>query len=277
MNCQSKQDMRIVRLAFIPAALIFLVLSVIFIGFQTQNKPVSRDEAVFCQGYFEDYQIHKTPRRTGNCWIDLSDGTRCFVYAHTRTTEFHDSMEAMEKGTELSLAIHPESHYVIEVKTADREILHFEESQRAIARHSNSYVVLGLLMGIFGAVCLWYVLFSLIYERNERKKARRKEIYAQNHPDENTPCLRPAGEGNKCRVFVRDKIDGYCISYRRRRIVNELVINGYVYDQKKGLFEFAHNLSVTLDGHLIEAGLDEGGISYLHYDGKRRKRKKRSR
>ncbi len=277
MNCQRKNIRGATLTAIIPM-LLGLILAPIFICPQARNKPVSPDEAMYCQGSFEDYkivQIVQTPRRTGGCWIDLSNGTRCFVFPHTRTNEFHDTMEAMEKGTVLYLAIHPESHYVIEVKTADREILNFEQSQRAIARYSNGYVVLGGVMGLIGLAFLWFICFYWSYRLREHRKALRRARFAEQHPGVDLPPLRPAKETGRCRVFVKDKIEGYEIVYRRRGTVNELVINGSVYDEKRGLLELAHNLSASLDGHIIEAGYDETNLCYIRFDHKRRKRKKR--
>lgn len=45
------------------------------------------------------------------------------------------------------------------------------------------------------------------------------------------------------------------------------MINGIVYDEKKGVLEFAHNLSAVVDGHTIEAGLSDDCYSYIMFDG----------
>ena len=50
------------------------------------------------------------------------------------------------------------------------------------------------------------------------------------------------------------------------KTVNELVVNGRVYDEKKALFEFSHLLSAVIDGHTVEAGL-ENDESYIAFDG----------
>ena len=60
----------------------------------------------------------------------------------------------------------------------------------------------------------------------------------------------------------------YKICYRRIKSTNELVINGYVYDEKKGIIEFEHNLSARVDSHKFEAGLNSNSYSYIKFDGK---------
>jgi len=59
------------------------------------------------------------------------------------------------------------------------------------------------------------------------------------------------------------------------RHVNELVVNGDVYDERRGIIEFEHRLTAVIDGHTIEAGLDRESFSYLLFDGEEISRKRR--
>ena len=87
--------------------------------------------------------------------------------------------------------------------------------------------------------------------------------------------LRRADTTVKHRVLLEATVDGYRICYRRVRKVNELVVNGIVYDEMKAALEFPHDLTVTLDGHRIHTGLDEDDFSYIIVDGERIAEKKR--
>ena len=71
----------------------------------------------------------------------------------------------------------------------------------------------------------------------------------------------------KVRILLEARVEEYEICYRRVKSVNELVVNGVVYDEKKGVIEFAHNLSAVVDGHTIEAGLSDDSYSYIMFDG----------
>ena len=79
--------------------------------------------------------------------------------------------------------------------------------------------------------------------------------------------MRNAEYGQKAKIFLQEKFENYDIVYRRVKSVNELVINGRVYDERKAVFEFEHNLKATVGGHVIEAGLDSDNFSYIMFDG----------
>lgn len=60
---------------------------------------------------------------------------------------------------------------------------------------------------------------------------------------------------------------GHSIVYRRIKGVNELVIDGNVYDEIEALIEYAHTLKAQVDGHLFEAEFDGKAHSYIKVDG----------
>ncbi len=84
-----------------------------------------------------------------------------------------------------------------------------------------------------------------------------------------TPVLRYADESVKHRVLLETEADGLKIVYRRVKKVNELVINGRVYDELKALVETSHELNAVVNGHVIAVGLDSSrSRSYAVVDGK---------
>lgn len=78
--------------------------------------------------------------------------------------------------------------------------------------------------------------------------------------------IRAADGDAICKVLLEAEVPEYKICYRRVRRVNELIINGYVYDEFKGLFEPEHTLRAILNGHVIEAGLDDINCSFITFD-----------
>ena len=78
--------------------------------------------------------------------------------------------------------------------------------------------------------------------------------------------IRAADGDAICKVLLEAEVPDYKICYRRVRRVNELIINGYVYDEFKGLFEPEHTLRAILNGHVIEAGLDDLNCSFITHD-----------
>ena len=70
-------------------------------------------------------------------------------------------------------------------------------------------------------------------------------------------------------------VKDFCVMYRRIRSVNELVVNGKVYDEMKAVIEFPHNLFAKIGGHTIEAGYSDSSNSYIRFDGQTIAEKKR--
>jgi len=79
--------------------------------------------------------------------------------------------------------------------------------------------------------------------------------------------LRIADMGAKCRVFHTAEENGKQIIYRKVGKTNELVINGYVYDEFTSRLMRPHTLTAVLNGRVIEAGTYYGGRSFVAVDG----------
>ena len=88
-----------------------------------------------------------------------------------------------------------------------------------------------------------------------------------NEEIEDSPILRRADTETKFRVLLEARVDNYRICYRRIKHTNELVINGNVYDEIKGILESEHILEAVVDGHVITAG-HNGTHSIIEFDEK---------
>lgn len=82
---------------------------------------------------------------------------------------------------------------------------------------------------------------------------------------QNSAILRMADMDVKAKILLEAEKDGLVITYRRVKRVNELVINGNVYDEYEALIENAHVLVGVVGGRTIEAGFD-GFRSYIKVD-----------
>lgn len=170
-------------------------------------------------------------------------------------------MESLAKGTKLSILVNPNNECVVEIKNDTAELLNFEESQKAIDSYDNGYIAIGWFACAAGVFLIIYALCSADYERKEKSRHAAKVKGVE------STYLRHADPAVKNRVLLEATADGYSICYRRVKSVNELVINGRVYDEKKGVIEFEHKLCASLDGHSFAAGTDEDGYSYITFDG----------
>ncbi len=78
--------------------------------------------------------------------------------------------------------------------------------------------------------------------------------------------LRPADMEVKAKVFLETESNGHKITYRRVKRVNELVIDGNVYDEMEAIIESAHVLQAYVDGHVIKVGTDNTSHSFIIVD-----------
>ena len=82
-----------------------------------------------------------------------------------------------------------------------------------------------------------------------------------------SPILRRADMEIKFRTLLTFDAHGHKVLYRRVKRMNELIIDGYVYDEYEKFFEGAHDLFATVDGHAFSVGYNGMGQSYGIVDG----------
>ena len=245
----------------IIVGILAILFGALFALTQSVNKPIQRSEAIAYSGEFEKYEEWKNNRE-----IIFTDGSSYEVYPHTETQEFADTMNSLPKGTKMYILVNPNNDYVVEIKAEARELLNFEESQAAIDAYDNGYIGIGVFVCFCGAFLIIYGFVSSDYKKRENTKQAKKAKHRASGVDDN-----PIGRANnsvKAKILLQARAEGYEICYRRVKSVNELVINGIVYDEKRGVIEFAHNLSAVVDGHTIEAGISEDSYSYIMFDGR---------
>ena len=249
------------RTGILVIAALAIVMALIFIFGPGNYKKIEREEAIAYSGQFEEYEIMKNMR----C-IHFADGMEHYVYPHTESMAFQERMNVLPKGTTLHLLINPNGEYVLEIRTDTEELLSFDAEQEAIASYVRFYVWFGIAILLCAAFLVWFVFKKASSDKLEQQAQEQKEAKRESGLDDT--ALRRADFSQKHRVLLEKKISGYEICYRRVKNVNELVINGLVYDEKKAIVEFAHTLSASIDGHLIEAGLDSANYSFIAIDGR---------
>lgn len=152
------------------------------------------------------------------------------------------------------------------------------------------YLLWGEFSGILDVVIHVWVLYYLIIGVKYGKQLRTmpamvETTYVQNEENQgyhqtedfstmnsyyegvDTPALRRADLEVKSRVFLEVDVQGHHICYRRVKKVNELVIDGYVYDDVEMLIESAHALNARINGHIFQVGFDGMTKCYLKVDG----------
>lgn len=247
--------------ALFAAAAFAVCFGIFFIFFPTNNTPIPREEAVAYSGTLEEYE---SLRNSSTLYFE--DGTWCSIFPHTESAEFRQMMSSLEKGTKLYILVNPNNEYVVEIKTDDEELLNFETSQQAIDEYDNGYVIVGGIICAAGVFLFIYGLALAAYRRNEKKRLAEMAAKAENNGG-TSEMLRFADNSVKNKILAETTAGGYTICYRRVKSVNELIINGRVYDEWKAVIELPHKLCASVDGHSFEAGLDNNSFSYIMFDG----------
>lgn len=134
------------------------------------------------------------------------------------------------------------------------------------------WVIVSLAGGISACKKMKSLDEEPVFEDGEYEEAQNGETAV-----ENVTCAakRMADMEEKARVLASAEAFGHEIIYRRVKRVNELVIDGYVYDEWEALFETAHTLSAQFDGHTFVAGYDGKFYSFIEVDGERIAKKAR--
>lgn len=122
-----------------------------------------------------------------------------------------------------------------------------------------------------GLIHIW-VLYYLVAGVSAGVKLKKlpdilpEEVEAEALPEYSTP-LRRAEEDVKCRVLLESEYGGHRVCYRRVKKVNELVIDGQVYDEYEALVELPHTLTARIGGHTYEVGCSENSRTFFNVDG----------
>lgn len=139
------------------------------------------------------------------------------------------------------------------------------------------YILIGDFSGIIDFLIHILVLYYLIVgvvSGAKLKKCPEPVDMPQECPVEfvstfetnNSVYKRMADLDVKARVLLETTVLRHKVCYRRVKRTNELVIDGYVYDEVEMLVERAHALTAVIDGHTIVAGFDGAIKSYILLD-----------
>lgn len=123
------------------------------------------------------------------------------------------------------------------------------------------WVILSLSLGIHACAKLKKI------PAEEAEVLEVEQIAEDQENPVNSEIIRLADPDVKARILLEGDALGHTVVYRRVKRVNELVIDGNVYDEIEALVEFAHELKAEIDGHVIVVGFDGGAHSYLKIDG----------
>lgn len=132
----------------------------------------------------------------------------------------------------------------------------------------HAWIIYYLVSGIIAS----YKLNRLPPEENGSETVVDENIDSEPMTPEFSHHIRVADTNVKHKVFVEVSAEntpfGKMVCYRRVGKVNELVIGNYVYDEYVAVLEQPHTLTAVIDGHKVEASLDNFSRCIIKIDGK---------
>ncbi len=120
------------------------------------------------------------------------------------------------------------------------------------------YLIIGVRYGY---------LRTVVPEETEEEQTCGEPDVSDEQAVSTSTVPRPADMDVKAGVLLEAEVAGYRVCYRRVKQTNELVINGYVYDEVTMRIETAHLLRATVGSRLIEAGYDGRANVFIRLDG----------
>ena len=167
-----------------------------------------------------------------------------------------------------------------------------------LSKKNHGWMILALALFIIDTVCLvalciwaedfsgildfvihiWVLFYLFVGVRTGTQLKRMEEntvvtedgeavLNGDSACEENSSYIRAVDTSVKARVLLEADVLGHKVCYRKVKKVNELVIDGYVYDEIEMLLETPHCLTAKIDGHTIEAGFNNASKSYILLDG----------
>ncbi len=141
---------------------------------------------------------------------------------------------------------------------------------------AGTYLLMEYASGIVDVlfhIWLLYYLWQAVSANKKLSALPEEPEIGENHLPVNSRPLRHTDEEEKCKVFLEETVGAYHICYRRVKQLNQLVVNGYIYDEIKLLVEPPHELKAIVDGHLIAVGTNDKNRAYICFDGEEKKSK----
>lgn len=259
-----KKRIRETKIFTLFAVIAGTAIGIFFLFYALTYQPLPREEAVAFSGQLARYKESQSSRYGGRLYF--GDDSQFELENAYETKELTEALQSLVPGTTLYLLIDPELNCVIEIRTESRELLNLDEAQQEILSERRAFIFIAILL----FVCDILLLVITLLERKAKKdnKAAKQQLKKKKAAElGESPVLRHADPDFRHRVLLDARAEGYQICYRRVGIVNELIVNGRVYAEKKGFLEFEHTLFAVVDGHKIEAGTDDLSCSFISFDG----------
>ena len=134
------------------------------------NKTIDREEAIVTTGYFDSYELLYSSKSAAvnEVRIKFVDGQELYIDAYH--AEMDEKLEALEKGEQLNMLLHPNSEYIWELTTEDDVILSFDDAKSITQVETTIFMI---VLVAFCIVCISMGVIALFVKYFDYKKKKR--------------------------------------------------------------------------------------------------------
>lgn len=167
------------RIADIPVwmCFVFIVLGGVLGGVFTYNclylnQIIDREQAIVATGRFDSYEFsYGKGGAVSEVRIDFIDRDALFIDTAYHV-EMDEKLEALERGEQLNMLLHPNSEAIWELTVGENVILSFDDAKSRTQFENGLFMV--LLVGLC-LICFSLGVIALLAKYFEYKKKRRNE------------------------------------------------------------------------------------------------------
>ena len=139
-----------------------LFLGYIFLQMPGNNAEITREEATYIVGSFQECNVNYQKGRIHSIGLTLSGLEKQFVHQVCATKALADTLCAIPENTEMILLVHPNSHNILEIQVNGEVLLEFDRSQELLANNAGGFGVLGFGLIALAVFCgINYVILEI--------------------------------------------------------------------------------------------------------------------
>lgn len=122
-----------------------LLLGTVFsVGVPYWQKDVQKDETVYLTATFDSMKIVRGKRRAiKELQVRFTDHAMLCIRGECASSYVIEELEEAEHGTPFEMYVHPNSGYILELKTPDKTILSFDNSMGAFTWIRIGFIIMG--------------------------------------------------------------------------------------------------------------------------------------
>lgn len=109
-----------------------LLLGFIFLQMPSINTEVSREDAKYLTGNFQECDVDYRNGHIHSIGLTLSGAGKQFIHKSCVSSAVVEALSAIPTDTEMTLLVHPTSDYILEIQVNGQILLDFEHSQELL-------------------------------------------------------------------------------------------------------------------------------------------------